>query len=302
MLRDIHRLLEQRQFETIDEANTFLSGLIGSGMEDSLAEAGPPSAQEEAQDLAYGAMEASTKARAIALARQALAKDPDCVDAIVTLTMATERSAEGAIAGLERAVAAGERSLGPQFFEENKGHFWGILETRPYMRARYELADLLWEQGREEEAIGHLEALLELNPNDNQGVRDTLLGEYLTTNNLGGARRLLAQYGKDGSAVFQWGRVLERIFTGDFSGAKRALKRAREANRFVELFVTGEKLFPPDSPELYSFGSEEEAVICLEALGEACANHPEGMVWLVCALQGLFLTDEGPTAQAKLEF
>jgi hypothetical protein len=30
-------------------------------------------------------------------------------------------------------VAAGERSLGPKAFEEDAGHFWGILETRPYM-------------------------------------------------------------------------------------------------------------------------------------------------------------------------
>ena len=35
---------------------------------------------------------------------------------------------------------AGELALGPEGFEEYDGHFWGFLETRPYMRARHGLA------------------------------------------------------------------------------------------------------------------------------------------------------------------
>ncbi len=33
----------------------------------------------------------------------------------------------------ERAMRAGERKLGEEFFEENRGHFWGIFETRGYV-------------------------------------------------------------------------------------------------------------------------------------------------------------------------
>ena len=36
---------------------------------------------------------------------------------------------------MRRIVETGQRTLGEQFFKENRGHFWGILETRPYMRA-----------------------------------------------------------------------------------------------------------------------------------------------------------------------
>jgi len=35
----------------------------------------------------------------------------------------------------EQGVHAGERALGPEAFSEGVGHFWGVLETRPYMRA-----------------------------------------------------------------------------------------------------------------------------------------------------------------------
>ena len=50
------------------------------------------------------------------------------------------------------------------------------------MRARLNLAGLLRAVGLEQDAITHFEALLELNPNDNQGVRDLLLGSYLAHN------------------------------------------------------------------------------------------------------------------------
>jgi len=135
------------------------------------------------------------------------------------------------MATLEKAVAAGERSLGAEYFEENKGHFWGLMETRPYMRARYRLADLLLDAGRASEAIGHLEALLDLNPNDNQGIREVLLGPYLAGDRLDGARRLLLTYKDDDSAVFAWGRMLEKLLSGDFDRAAKLLQQARRNNR-----------------------------------------------------------------------
>jgi tetratricopeptide (TPR) repeat protein len=302
MLQNIHKVLEGRDFKTIEEANAFLGTLTGRGLEKALAEVPPPSPQQEAQELAYRAMDASSNARAIALAKRALAKDPDCVDAIVALATANESSTQGLIAGLERAVAAGQRSLGAEFFRENTGHFWGILETRPYMRARYDLADLLLGEGRVSEAIQHFEALLELNPNDNQGVRDVLLGSYLASDNLEGARRLFRQYKEDGGAVFVWGRVLERVLSGDFAGATRALKHARKENRFVEQYVTGRKKFPREMPDSYSFGSDEEALVCLDSLGEAWANHPEALLWLMGQLHGVFEIDPELMKQARLNF
>jgi tetratricopeptide (TPR) repeat protein len=52
-----------------------------------------------------------------------------------------------------------------------KGQFWGILESRPYMRALHGLGLATWKNGRTDEAIGIFKRMLKLNPNDNQGVR-----------------------------------------------------------------------------------------------------------------------------------
>src|SRR5262249_40949250 len=122
-------------------------------------------AQDRAQKLAYDAMEAADPDRAAALARQALALDPECSDALYVLALNAAGSRQEQVNLLEQAVAAAERRLGGQsYFEENRGNFWGILETRPYMRVRAALADILRGEGRLAEAVGHYEALLGLNP------------------------------------------------------------------------------------------------------------------------------------------
>ena len=100
--------------------------------------------------------------------------------------------------------------------------------------------------------------MLELNPNDNQGVRDPLLGLYLTAGDLKGAGRLLKKYEDDALANFAWGRVLERFLAGDRAGAKAALEIARAANGHVELYMTIRKPLP------------EEAPVITMATGKAC--------------------------------
>jgi tetratricopeptide (TPR) repeat protein len=238
------------------------------------------SPREQAQELAYEAMEADTPAQAARLVEKALDLDPDCVDAIVSLAGLTADSREELVQLLEQAVAAGERSLGKDFFDKNKGRFFGIMETRPYMRARAGLASTLQRLGRIDEAIRHNEALVELNPNDNQGIRDVLLGQYLLTGNLEGARRLFKQYEGDSSAVFAWSRVLERFLSGNLEEAALALREARSDNRHVAAYLTGKKKLPARLPEAYSPGQESEAIVCAVEIGEAWKRQPQALEWL----------------------
>ncbi|HWZ42254.1 MAG TPA: hypothetical protein VNW97_02200 [Candidatus Saccharimonadales bacterium] len=284
VMRGIQKTLQTQDFKGIDEANAYLATLSGKGLKDALRNVRPLSPQEEAQDIADRATQARTAKQAIALARQALAKDPDCVAALIVLADAGSKSDKDYIARLEKAVAAGERSLGAGYFEENKGHFWGLLETRPYMRARETLAGFLLGIGRLPEAISHFEGILVLNPNDNQGVRDRLLNCYLATADLEKAQRLLRQYRDEYSAVFNWGRTMERFLAGDMKGAERALRLAQKQNRFVAFYFTGEKTIPRDSPPYYSPGSEEEAQLCLETLAETLIAHEHLVGWLMAKL------------------
>jgi len=101
---------------------------------------------------------------------------------------------EDEIEVLRKIVVVAQRRLGSNAFEEYAGAFWGFHETRPYMRARSQLATSLQSAGRIEAAIVELEAMLELNPRDNQGVRYALLPCYLSLRRLDGAARLFAEF------------------------------------------------------------------------------------------------------------
>src|SRR5262249_53578686 len=154
---------------------------------------GEDTPQARAQDILYRAYEEPDPRRRVELAREALAVWPDAADAYGLLAEHAAGRKE-ALQFYEQAVAAGERAIGAEQFREATGHFWGLLETRPYMRARAGLANALWSAGRREQAIAHLQDMLRLNPNDNQGIRYTLAGFLLAEDRDEDLARLLDQY------------------------------------------------------------------------------------------------------------
>jgi tetratricopeptide (TPR) repeat protein len=237
-------------------------------------------AKFEAQELAFAAMEAHTNAEARKLAKRALKLDPDCVDALVLLADLDAPSRAAHIEALQAAVAAGERSLGKKFMRENEGRFWLMLDTRPYMRALDTLGGELAGAGMSRDAIAVYEKMLAHNPNDNQGVRDPLLGLYLQVDDLDGAGRLLKQYKNDGSAAHIWGALLERLLAGDYTAAEKALKLGLKANRFVAERLTKNFNQREPLPEMYERGSVEEAILCKSWLGMAWRVHPEARDWV----------------------
>jgi hypothetical protein len=114
--------------------------LVGRG-----ADPGTPRGQ--AEGFLTQAFEAGDLQRRVTLARQALALWPNCADAYVLLAE-NARGRKEALALYRQGVEAGERALGPDAFRLDAGRFWGVMETRPYMRARLGLAHALWAAGR----------------------------------------------------------------------------------------------------------------------------------------------------------
>jgi len=213
----------------------------------------------EAQALVYRAFSERNEGRRVQLAHDALAIDPDCADAYVLLAEhAPGRKQRFDL--FEKGVAAGERSLGREAFERNAGHFWGIIETRPYMRARLGLADSLWHAARRDEAVGHLQEMLRLNPNDNQGIRYTLAGYLLFLDEDEALARLLERFAEDESASWAYTRALLAFRReGDTIAARRLLKAARKSNPHVPPYILGDELPPGGSPDSYSPGARSEA-------------------------------------------
>src|SRR4029453_1662866 len=91
----------------------------------------PSSAEETADELVEVAWRVPGRRR-ILLARKALGIWPDCADAYVLLGRCAG-TPEEALALFAEGVAAAERTLSPEVFRDDAGHFWGLVETRPYM-------------------------------------------------------------------------------------------------------------------------------------------------------------------------
>lgn len=240
----------------------------------------------EAQELMWDAMEVISDGnvqKATALCHGALGIYPDCVDALSMLAEINSGRSFEYVDAMRKAVDAGRRDLGPNYFAANRGMFWGLIETRPFMRALAQLAFALVDWGAPQavdEAIAIFEEMLELNPNDNQGVRDWLAGCYLQSKRYDDAATLFDRYPEDWLAAPAWARVLHEYVTGDSDRAGERLAEARERNVHVEEYLTGRKRRPRNRPEMYSPGDENEAICCADMLLEAWRKHPKARDWL----------------------
>lgn len=272
-------LFDKQGFVSLDAANAFMEQATGMSL-DEFDEPENDDPRYLAQQLAYDAMEAPSDKQASRLAREALTLDPDCVDALAILAELTRSPAKRLLL-FEEAVKVGEKSLGKDFFAENKGHFWGMLETRPYMRAKKGLADELFYARRPIEAMRHLEEMLELCPGDNMGARFDLMETYLMADHLEQALDLLSHYPEEFSAIWNWSAVLIHYLRRDFDAAARSLAQARKQNRYVEPYLSGKRKTPDELPEFSVFGKESEAVICAKRLGPPWSLHPVALAWLI---------------------
>jgi hypothetical protein len=95
------------------------------------------------------------------------------------------------------------------------------------MRARAGSALALWDAGETNEAIAHGEAMLRLNPMDNQGVRYPVVNWMLTLGRDDEAGQLLRRYKDDAVAEWTWSGALAAFRRhGDLAASRKALARA----------------------------------------------------------------------------
>lgn len=272
MERELFKLeneMNNQDFETADEMKNYLNKNINrQGVKKTLSN------KEKAQELLYDAYE-STGNKRIELAKKALKLYPNSPDAYNILAeLELNEVKEEKL--LLKAIEVGEKELGKKFIEENKGYFWGIVSTRPYMRAKYNYAVFLHETDRLEEAIHQYEELLQLNPNDNQGVRYELFIAYVEQGLLKKAEALLKKFDETMTANATYNLVLiEFLLNGATKKAKQLLQKAKQQNPFVPDYLLGKKSIPMFLPKHYQLGSEEEAIIYADNHWNLWAGNPK---------------------------
>lgn len=213
-----------------------------------------------AEALIMDACEAPTAKQRMALARKALALSEDCQEAYAILAY-EEKDCRKRMHLLRQAIKAGERTLGPQWEQEYKGHGWLTLETRPIMRAMTRLAIDLQQEDCFDEALQIYRRLMVLNPHDNQGIRYQLAGCLYEAGLDSELTALLKQFADDPTADLLYVKALQLFRKeGASKRAGQALLAAFNQNPYVPIFLSDIVEMPEDSPVRTGIGDESEAV------------------------------------------
>lgn len=240
---------------------------------------------DEAEDIMYDAWECTDPDQRIALARRAIKVSPLCADAFIMLAELAATNPGDKLAYYQQAVAAGTEALGSGAFEEYAGHFWGVMETRPYMRARAGLAEALWQTGAKDQAIEHYRAMLSLNPNDNQGIRYILASKLLTDGRIESLRLLLNEHTDELSTDILYTRALIAYLDGAHE-AEELARLGWQCNQHVPGILSG-RLPKETLTDYISFGGKDQATSYVVENGEAWESVPGAISWLEDVTKGL---------------
>jgi tetratricopeptide (TPR) repeat protein len=164
------------------------------------------------------------------------------------------------------------------------------------MRARAGLAGALLQLGDIDGALAHYRDMLELNPNDNQGIRYVLAGCLLRQDDDGALKELLAAHA-DGSAFWLYTRALLAFREGGDRDEQAAalVRSAWSANEYVPAILAGTK--PPvlsDEGDV-TMGGPDEATHYVMECGAVWHRTPGAVAWLTKLAAVL-----GPTQRTRL--
>ena len=186
-------------------------------------------------ELAY---EADSEAKAIKFVKKAISLDEDNLDAIGLKIELTAKDTIDALKQYEKAVAHGTRVMEKNgFLKDDVGHFWGVIETRPYMRLKSAYVDVLVECSMYKKAIAEYEDMIRLNENDNLGKRFTLMHLYALLEMEDEALKLLKQYGEHDETPMIFPLSILYFKKGNFKKAGEYLKRAEKVNKDTKKFI-----------------------------------------------------------------
>ena len=238
---------------------------------------------DEAQEIMGRAMETKNPKKRIQMAKSAMLISADCADAFILLANEDSESTEKKVQMYTLAMEACRRTLGEDFFEDHMGHFWGLAQTRTFMRAKQSVLLCLFAVGRQEEAIGHANEMLKLNPNDNQGIRYLLLNMLMEISNYKEAEVLFKnpKYSDDSGIEWLYSKaLLSFVKEGSSTKSNNALAEAIKSNSFVPKFLKGLKPLPMEFGDVIKVGSEEEGAYYAFHYLAAWQKIPGSIEWL----------------------
>lgn len=233
---------------------------------------------ERSDELLDMAIDSTSKAQAVKYVKQALEAYPDNIDA-QSMLADFEEDIIKRLKKYDEVVENATRVMKEQnmFDKDNIGCFWGIIGTRPYMRARHRKILTLMSLGRYTEAIKECEEMLELCVDDNLGIRYILIGMYCLLEKFDKCEGLYSKYQED-SLNMVLVMAIMYFKKGNYKKAKQFLEKVEEQNEYILDFLLepSQELFEniDISSDYYTLGSEEEAFTVVNDLVYLLASVP----------------------------
>lgn len=219
-------------------------------------------ATEELEKLEF----ATSEREYAAILDRALKLDPDNLEARL---FKLDPESLDFIHELKKLEAFGKTVMQKQGFddEESIGNYWGIVETRTYLRIKALYADELQKRRMLMASVREYEDILRLNEADNMGIRYILMGIYCQLEQMEKAKELYQRF-PEASAQMLLPLVLLSLKHDDELSAKRYYKELQKENKDCKK-VFGRREFDLDSmveamdaPD-YLADSEEELYIAI---------------------------------------
>tara|TARA_B110000908_G_C10199115_1_gene424484 strand:+ start:139 stop:1254 length:1116 start_codon:yes stop_codon:yes gene_type:complete len=293
-LATIQDQLSKQDVKSEGEAQAFLNQFIGRSMENVTAEFDTLDHTEAdlAEDLLNQAFEATTIAKKRKLAKQAIETCKTCYQAYDFLASTYSQPAKAREVFLQ-GINIGYEQFANEINNVPEGEnswLWGHIEARPFLLMLEGKAIYMRENGHIDEAIETYYEILELNHNDNQGVREPLLAALIATDDILGAKEIVSRYPDDSSlGVMIAGvtvTILEELTQIDeekihkleddinndntitvtkmLPKSMKALKQLTERNLFLPLFISRLEVYSLPEPHGSIYKGASEAVMAAQ--------------------------------------
>lgn len=259
----LQEFLEKNNVKDINEANEKLQEFIKMYNNGEIEYKNTPF--DEAYEILEEAQYTKNEKEAIKLAKKAYKKSSDCFDAILFQCDLEENVIKRMKQLNDGLEFEKNRLTNEKYFDkENIGHFYGIFETRPYIRGLSIKAEYLLEEGKLRQAANICKEVLRLNENDNLGIRYLLMVIYAT---LEEEKSMLDLYKKYPEEDLEMLFPLFAIYykSGNDKKALEYLKRIDKCNsNFVKYFNGTIKQSKKVSSGYYSRGDSSEIFMYLD--------------------------------------
>ena len=231
----LQEFLKNNDVDSIDNANEKLQEFIKMYNNGEIEYENTP--LDDAYEILEEAQNAKTEKEAIKLAKKAYEKSRECFDAIL-FQCDLEENGIKRMKLLDEGLEFEKNRLKKEkyFDKENIGHFYGIFETRPYIRGLVIKAEYLLEEGKLRQAESVCKEVLKLNKNDNMGARYLLMAIYATLEEENDMLKLYQKYPEESlEMIFPLFALYYKL--GNDKKAKEYLNRVDKCNsNFVKFF------------------------------------------------------------------